>query len=220
MISRLAGSIKTMLSVFFLTHTCAQREMETGYCRRAIHPKIFMRGIRNSHKVRQGVAKSDISAARHPPHDGLFITTFQQLTRDRTCSHSSIPTFVHPALNPAHSTHTPVLYFHAIQDGRRALSRCSRLQSSLTRETRNKQAIYIPRVAIVGYRCEFFPISLFLPLSLIFPIFPCLLIIRFSLPLLRYLFCHLTLRILAFDFNSLRDAYFIATSSQHQLPFI
>lgn len=117
-----------------------------------------MRGVRNSRdaqcKVRQGETRSDISAAR-TPHGGLFITAFQQLTRDCTCSRSSIPAFIHLAHDLAHSlnSHTHALFSYDIQHGRRALSRCFCLPPNLTRETRNKQAIYILRVAIIGYRC-------------------------------------------------------------------
>lgn len=114
MISRLVGSIKTMLTVFFLTHTCAQREMETGYCRRAIILKYSCAAseIRTmQHKVRQGEAKSDISAARAPSPRWFIYNRFSTVN-----PRPHVLTLIHPCLHSSRAqprsfnSHTRTLF--------------------------------------------------------------------------------------------------------------
>lgn len=168
--------------------------METGYCRwNDIVLKYLCAAseIRTmQRKVRQGEARSDISAAR----------TSRWFIYNRFSTVNSQPHVLTPIRPCPHSSHAPprslnshiracFIFIWYRMDApplpSRALSRCSRLPPSLTRETRNKQAIYIPRVAIVGYRCEvqFFPDFSF-PFSLsLSPVFLCLLSVFSPSPL-------------------------------------
>lgn len=210
--------------------------METGYCCQAdivLKHSCAASEIRTKFAAQSATRRSEKWQSLLRGHRGaLFITAFQQLTRDRTCSHPSVPALIQPALDPAHWTHTPMLALFSYDIGWTpsspflcTLSRCSRLPSSLTRETRNKQAIYIPRVAIVGYRCEvqFFPDFSF-TFSLSISCFSLLIIRIFSLlPSSNMLF------ILSFNFKNTGlwfwsscalQAHFVATLSQHQLSFI
>lgn len=122
------------------------------------HRKTFMHGTRNcttQRDVRQDEARSDIAATRI--YGGLFITAFQQLTCDRTCSRLSVPALIHPVLAPALIELTPPCFIF-IRDTTdcRALSPRSRPPSSLTRKTHNKQAIfYISCRAIVAIFSDF-----------------------------------------------------------------
>lgn len=123
MISRLAGSIKA-IELFFNTYLRSKGNGNRILSRRSgiiLKYSCAASEIRTiQRKVRQGEAKSDISESTLP-HNGLFITAFQQLTRDHTCSHSSVPAFIHsPLIELTHpyfifiQYRTNAMHFHAV----------------------------------------------------------------------------------------------------------
>lgn len=115
---------------------------------------------------------------------GLFITVFQQLTCDHTCSHLSVAALICPTLTPCSLNSYPRALF-SYKIGRMPCTFTLFPSAlSLTRGTRNKQAIYISRhdrwiqLSMIEHSSLFLSL-LFLFSPFFFPDYPALRLLLF-----------------------------------------